>query len=110
MVCNGRISENHVLDPITVNYDHGFAATVYKCVSGATNRNVRVATRSIASLAPLKLLTLTFDISHLLSRRSWEMPGGFGGYRAAPARRPLTPGQIFSLPVTGRVRLFISFF
>ena len=37
------------------------------------------------------------------------MPGGSDGYRAAPAKRRLTPGRISSLPVTGGLPLSISF-
>ena len=37
------------------------------------------------------------------------MVGGSNGYRAALARRQLTPGQISSSPETAGLRLFISF-
>jgi len=67
------------------------------------------ATRSIASRAPSRLLILTFDISQLPSPRSWAVPGGYDGYRAALARCRLTPGLISSLPGTGRLPLSISF-
>jgi hypothetical protein len=67
------------------------------------------ATRSIASRARSRLLTLTFDISQLPSPRSWAVPGGCDGYRGAPVRRRHTPGRISSLPVTGGLPLSISF-
>src|SRR5258708_5445711 len=67
------------------------------------------ATRSIASRARSRRLTLTFDISQLPSPRNWAMAGGSNGYRAAPVRRQLTPGLISSLPETARFPPFISF-
>src|SRR4029450_13903039 len=67
------------------------------------------ATRSIASRARSGLLTLTFDISQLLSPRNWAMPGGSNGYRAALVRRQLTPGLTSSLPGTAGLPPFISF-
>ena len=59
--------------------------------------------------ATLGTCTLTFDISQSPSPRSWAMPGGSHGYRAALARRHRTPGLISSLPVTGGLPLSISF-
>ena len=67
------------------------------------------ATRSIASRARSRLLTLTFDISQLPSPRNWAMAGGSNGYRAALVRRQLTPGLISSLPGTAGLPPFISF-
>ncbi len=67
------------------------------------------ATRSIASQARSRRLTLTFDISQLPSPRNWAMAGGSNGYRAAPVRRQLTPGLISSLPETAGLPPFISF-
>src|SRR5260370_20338360 len=67
------------------------------------------ATRSSASLARSRLLTLTFDISQLLGPRNWAMAGGSNGYRAALVRRRLTPGLISSLPATAGLPPFISF-
>jgi hypothetical protein len=67
------------------------------------------ATRSIASRAQSRLLTLTFDISQLPSPRNWAMAGGSNGYRAALVRRQLTPGLISSLPGTAGLPPFISF-
>jgi hypothetical protein len=69
----------------------------------------RGATRSIASRARSRRLTLTFDISQLPSPRNWAMAGGSNGYRAAPVRRQLTPGLISSLPETAGLPPFISF-
>src|SRR5215469_4905531 len=56
------------------------------------------ATRSIASQARSGPLTLTFDISQLPIPRNWAMADGSRGYRAALARRQLTPGLTSSLP------------
>src|SRR5258708_7684755 len=49
--------------------------------------STEAATRSIASRARSRLLTLTFDISQLLVPRNWAMAGGSNGYRAALVRR-----------------------
>ena len=67
------------------------------------------ATRSIASRARSRRLTLTFDISQLPSPRNWAMADGSNGYRVAPVRRQLTPGLISSLPETAGLPPFISF-
>ena len=67
------------------------------------------ATRSIASRAQSRLLTLTFDINQLPSPRNWAMAGGSNGYRVALVRRQLTPGLISSLPGTAGLPPFISF-
>src|SRR5712692_1897274 len=67
------------------------------------------ATRSIASRARSRLLTLTFDISQLPGPRNWVMAGGSNGYRAALVRRQLTPGLISSLPRAAGLPPFISF-
>src|SRR6202162_4723993 len=67
------------------------------------------ATRSIASQARSRLLTLTFDISQLPGPRNWAMAGGAQGYLGAPVRRQLTPGLISSLPGTAGLPPFISF-
>ena len=67
------------------------------------------ATRSIASRARSRLLTLTFDISQLPNPRNWAMAGGSNGYRAVLVRRQLTPGLISSLPGTAGLPPFISF-
>ena len=66
------------------------------------------ATRSIASRARSRLLTLTFAISQLPGPRNWVMAGGFNGYRAALVRRELTPGLISSLPGTAGLPPCIS--
>jgi hypothetical protein len=79
-----------------VFYDPGGAFTV-------------ATTRSIASPARSRLLTLTFDISQLPGPRNWAMAGGSNGYRAALVRRQLTPGLISSLPGTAGLPPFISF-
>src|SRR6266852_7777911 len=67
------------------------------------------ATRSIASQARSRLLTLTFDISQLPGPRNWAMAGGSNGYLAALVRLQLTPGLISSLPGTAGLPPFISF-
>src|SRR5882762_8049229 len=67
------------------------------------------ATRSIASRARSRLLTLTFDISQLPGPRNWVMAGGSNGYRAALVKRQLTPGLISSLPRAAGSPPFISF-
>src|SRR5438876_10685428 len=67
------------------------------------------ATRSIASRARSRLLTLTFDISQLPGPRNWAMAGASNGYRAALVRRQLTLGLISSLPATAGLPPFISF-
>src|SRR5712692_4230787 len=67
------------------------------------------ATRSIASRARSRPLTLTFDISQLLSPRNWAMAGGSNGYRVALVRRRFAPGLISSLPGTAVLPPFISF-
>src|SRR5258708_14938337 len=55
------------------------------------------ATRSIASRARSRLLTLTFDISQLRGPRSWAMSGRSQWDRAPLGRRRVTPGPDFSL-------------
>src|SRR5215831_16553155 len=67
------------------------------------------ATRSIASRARSRLLTLTFDISQLPAPKNWAMAGGSNGYRAALVRRQLTLGLISSLPGTAGSPPFIFF-
>ena len=74
-----------------------------------TGASTVAATRSIASRARSRRLTLTFDISQLPSPRNWAMAGGSNGYRAALVRRQLTPGLISSLPGTAGLPPFISF-
>src|SRR6266481_1553656 len=67
------------------------------------------ATRLIVLRARSGLLILTFDINQLQNPRNWAMAGGSNGYRAALARRQLTPGLISSLPGTAGLLPFISF-
>src|SRR6267378_7998579 len=66
-------------------------------------------TRSIASRAPSRLLTLTFYISQLPSPRNRAMAGWSDGYRAGLVRRQLTPGLISSLPGRAGLPPSISF-
>ena len=79
------------------------------CVFYEPGASTVAATRSIASRARSRLLTLTFDISQLPSPRNWAMAGGSNGYRAALVRRQLTPGLISSLLGTAGLPPFISF-
>ena len=80
------------------------------CVFYDPTRSVyRGRTRSIASRARSRLLTLTFAISQLLGPRNWAMVGGSNGYRAALVRRQLTPGLTSSLPGTAGLPPFICF-
>src|SRR5947208_201674 len=66
-------------------------------------------TRSIASQARSRLLTLTFYISQLPSPRNRAMAGWSDGYRADLVRRRLTPELISSLSGTVGLPPFISF-
>jgi hypothetical protein len=79
------------------------------CVFYESRASTMGATRSIASRARSKLLTLTFDISQLVSRRNWTIAAGSNGCRAALVRHQLTPGLISSLHWTARFPPFISF-
>src|SRR5260370_37271431 len=66
-------------------------------------------TKSTASRARSKLLTLKSDISQRPSLRNRAMAGWSAGYRAARVRRQLTPGPISSLRRTAGLPPFISF-
>src|SRR4029077_17170106 len=66
-------------------------------------------TKSTASRARSKLLTLNSDISQLPSLRNRAMAGWSAGYRASRVRRQLTPGPISSLRRTDGSPPFISF-
>src|SRR5271169_5440799 len=66
-------------------------------------------TKSTASRARSKLLTLNSDISQLPSPRNRAMAGWSAGYQAARVRRQLTPGPISSLRRTAGLPLFICF-
>ena len=79
------------------------------CVSTSPGASTVAATRSIASRARSRLLTLTFDISRLPGPRNWAMAGGSNGLRAVLVRRQLTPGLISSLSGTAGLPPFISF-
>ena len=50
-----------------------------------------------------------FRYKPIAAPRNLAMEGGCNGYRAALARRQLTPGLISSLPGTAGLRPFISF-
>src|SRR5712691_2067862 len=66
-------------------------------------------TKSTASRARSKLLTLNSDISQLPSPRNRAMAGWSAGYQAARVRRQLTQEPISSLPGTAGLPPFISF-
>src|SRR5213083_1638261 len=71
--------------------------------------SIVAVTKSTASRARSKLLTLNSDISQLPSLRNRAMAGWSAGYRAALVRRQLTPGLISSLPRAAGLPPFISF-
>jgi len=79
------------------------------CVFCEPRGSTVFATKSIASRARSRLLTLTLDINSLPDPRNWAMAGGSNGYRAALMRRQLTPGLISSFPGTAGLAPFISF-
>src|SRR5260370_33702169 len=66
-------------------------------------------TKSTASRARSKLLTLNSDISQLPSPRNRAMAGLSAGYQAARVRGQLTPGPILSLRRTVGSPPVISF-
>src|SRR6267143_1811838 len=71
--------------------------------------SIVAVTKSTASRARSKVLTLNSDISQLPSLRNRAMAGWSAGYRAARVRRQLTPGPISSLRRTAGSPPFISF-
>ena len=71
--------------------------------------SIVAVTKSTASRARSKLLTLNSDISQLPSPRNRAMAGWSGGYQASRVSRQLTPGQISSLPRAAGSPPFISF-
>src|SRR5712671_4829386 len=71
--------------------------------------SIVAVTKSTASRARSKLLTLNSDISQLPSPRNRAMAGWSAGYRAALVKRQPTPGLISSLPGTAGLPPFISF-
>src|SRR5579862_7172877 len=71
--------------------------------------SIVAVTKSSASRARSKLLTLNFDISQLPSLRNRAMAGWSAGYPAARVRRQLTPGLISSLSGTAGLPPFICF-
>src|SRR5258708_32857375 len=66
-------------------------------------------TKSTASRARSKLLTLSSDISQFPSLRNRAMAGWSDGYQASLVRRQLTPERISLLPGTAGLQPFISF-
>jgi hypothetical protein len=74
-----------------------------------SKESIVAATKSTASRARSKLLTLNTDISQLPSPRNRAMAGWSAGYQAARVKRQLTPGPISSLPGTAGLPPFISF-
>src|SRR5260370_42475359 len=87
----------------------GFGKALRRTMSYSISTLLTAATRSIASQARSRLLTLTFYISQLPSPRNRAMAGWSHGYRADLARRRLTPELISSLPGTAGFPPFISF-
>ena len=77
--------------------------------STSPGASTAAATRSIASLARSRLLTLTFDISQLPGPRNWAIAGGSNGCPAVLARPQLTPGLISLLRGTAELPPFTSF-
>src|SRR5260370_9552744 len=71
--------------------------------------SIVAVTKSTASRARSKLLTLNSDISQLPSPRNRAMAGWSAGYQAPRVRRQLTRGPISSLPGTAGLPPFISF-
>ena len=71
------------------------------CSTTPAKESTVAVTRSIASPARSRLLTLTFNISQLPSPRNRAMAGWSDGYRVDLVRRQLTPELISSLPRTG---------
>src|SRR5215469_15760652 len=71
--------------------------------------SIVAVTKSTASQARSKLLTLNSDISQLPSLRNRAMAGWSAGYRAARVRRQLTRGLISLLPGTAGLPRFICF-
>src|SRR5712692_7942737 len=71
--------------------------------------SIVAVTKSTASRARSKLLTLNSDINQLPSPRNRAMAGWSAGYQAARVRRQLTRGPISSLPGTAGLPPLISF-
>src|ERR1700730_11347810 len=71
--------------------------------------SIVAVTKSTASRARSRLLTLNSNISQLPSLRNRAMAGWSAGYRAARVRRQLTPGPISLLRKTAGLPPFISF-
>src|SRR6266851_1272179 len=71
--------------------------------------SIVAVTKSTASRARSKLLTLNSDINQLPSPRNRAMAGWSAGYQAPRVRRQLTPGPISSLPGTAGLPPFIFF-
>src|SRR3989441_10411890 len=79
------------------------------CSTTPARESIVAVTKSTASRARSKLLTLNSDISQLPSPRNRAMAGWSAGYQAARVKRQLTPGPISSLPGTAGSLPFISF-
>src|SRR5437762_9529997 len=71
--------------------------------------SIVAVTKSTASRARSKLLTLNSDISQLPSPQNRATAGWSAGYRAARVRHQLMPGPISSLRRTAGSPPFISF-
>src|SRR5258705_3114304 len=79
------------------------------CSTTPARESIVAVTKSTASQARSKLLTLNSDISQLPSPRNRAMAGWSAGYQAARVKRQLMPGPISSLPGTAGLPPFISF-
>src|SRR5258705_4835914 len=79
------------------------------CSTTPARESSVAVTKSTASRARSKLLTLNSNISQLPSPRNRAMAGWSAGYQAARVRRQLTRGPISSLPGTAGLPPFISF-
>src|SRR5438128_12235647 len=67
-------------------------------------------TKSTASRARSKLLTLNSDISQLPSLRNRAMAGWSAGYQAAPGEAPAYAGTDFIIAQDGRIAAVYLFF
>src|SRR5260221_6342470 len=79
------------------------------CSTTPARESIVAVTKSTASRARSKLLTLNSDISQLPSPRNRAMAGWSAGYQAVRVRRQLTLGPISSLRKTAGSPPFISF-
>src|SRR5258707_7302133 len=79
------------------------------CSTTPARESIAAVTKSTASRARSKLLTLNSDISQLPSPQNRAMAGWSAGYQSARVKRQLTPGLISSLPGTAGLPPLIFF-